>query len=164
MSLKPDERTPEGGSAPGKGAGGKRKSRSPDDGYEGSMEAEIVARAMRMYKGRYEESRKVMDVFFECKKKSDGESYSARSGVWATTEEEERLIGELCLTSRAVYGEANVYGVSPVMKHLLHGYLKSFGYSETRIPQLFDLASQRQEANKISRMAQAKAWVASREE
>ena len=56
---------------------------------------------------------------------------------------EERSIDVLCHTSRAMHGNRNGVGVSPVMMEMLRGHMRSCGHSEARIPDLYQLANNR---------------------
>ena len=49
----------------------------------------------------------------------------------------------LCRTSRAMYGNGNAVGVSPLMREMLRGHMRSCGHSEGIIDDLYQHATNR---------------------
>ena len=69
-----------------------------------------------------------------------------------TSPNEERSIEVLCRTSRAMYGDGNDVGVSPLMMEMLRGYMRSCGHQEARITELYQMAT-------LNLATQRRMWV-----
>ena len=56
---------------------------------------------------------------------------------------EEKSLDVLCRTSRAMHGKGNDVGVSPLMRKMLRGHMRSCNHWDPRIPELYQLANNR---------------------
>ena len=103
--------------------------------------SKLISKRMANQAGGVEAER-LMGLFFDILREAEERNYYDSPGR-QTTLEEERSMDVLYRTSRAMYGDVSGVGVTPLMMQWLGGYMSGCGHGDTRIPQLYQIATLR---------------------